>query len=121
MKQNQLTAYMLMVIFAFMNVGGAVAHFCFDGAEPPVSLHFESIGGHIEHESAQNHVDTEREVISDNLVTKNFDTDFIFILAAVICSLLIISNAGFAARQLLVHSQKLYFISPPLRAPPLYS
>ncbi|PCJ24391.1 MAG: hypothetical protein COA96_09720 [SAR86 cluster bacterium] len=124
-KHNTTTAplvYLLLSVLLLLPVIGAVSHYCFDGIEPSVTIHFDNLSGHIEHEKETGHTDTEVQALSDNLLGKILDFDSLLIATALfLFSLLPLS---------LIHSYSYLFKSstndqkyylPPLRAPPIYS
>ena len=111
--------YLLMATLALFSVGGAVAHYCFDGLEPPVSLHFESVGGHIEHDAQSSHNDLEQEFLADNLLVKVIDLDLLYLIFAVLVFLVFSSSKSPIQLYLVTPKRKtLFTLHPPLRAPP---
>ncbi|PHR90763.1 MAG: hypothetical protein COA78_34430 [Blastopirellula sp.] len=118
-KPSKITAYLLIATLALFSVGGAVAHYCFDGLEPPVSLHFESIGGHIEHGAQSEHNDFEQGFLADNLLAKVIDLDLLYLIFAVLVFLVFSSSKSPIQLYLVTPKRKKFFtLHPPLRAPP---
>jgi hypothetical protein len=114
--------YLLLLVFLFLRIGGAVSHYCFDGMEPPVTIHFDNLSGHVEHDEEAGHNDMEKQVLSDNLHSKFFDSDtLLFLTTLFLFSLLY--QPGAQLYQLLPSrkSNAPNYYLPPLRAPPSYS
>ncbi|MBL4582518.1 MAG: hypothetical protein JKY29_11915 [Gammaproteobacteria bacterium] len=114
--------YLLLFVLLALRMGGAVSHYCFDGQEPPVSIHFDNLSGHVEHTEEAGHTDTEKQVLSDNLVSKIFDIDSLLIIVSLFLLCLLPLPKAQARYQYVdrkISSLKNYL--PPLRAPPLAS
>jgi hypothetical protein len=56
---------LLLAALLTVRGGGAHLHLCFDGSEPPSSLHFEDAGHHEEHHVDQVHDDLDLDLVSD--------------------------------------------------------
>ena len=114
--------YLLLLVFLSLRIGGAVSHYCFDGMEPPVTIHFDNLNGHIEHDGEAGHNDMEKQVLSDNLLSKLFDAETLLIITALFLFSLL-SQSGGQMYQLLLSrkSNALNYYLLPLRAPPRYS
>ena len=105
-----------------LRIGGAVSHYCFDGLEPPVSIHFDNLSGHVQHADEVGHTDVEKQVLADNLLSKLFEVDsMLVILALITITLFPLGNAQAYSRLVLYQSSRAKNFQPPLRAPPLYS
>ena len=113
------TVYLLLFIVLTLRVGGAVSHYCFDGLEPLVTVHFDNLSGHIEHDDKLGHTDVEKQVLSDNLLSKLFELESVL----VIISLFLISqlprsgNPAYSQLATQLSSDRRAFL-PPQRAPP---
>jgi len=54
-------AYIALLIWLVASLGGMHGHYCFDGGEPPVSVHFDAVSGpDADHDAADKmHVDVD--------------------------------------------------------------
>lgn len=114
----------VLAVFAFfmVNVGDIHSHFCLDGQEPTVSLHFENLNGHPEHVGDEEpHNDFESEIFLKSLKTKSSDISNLFLTvsdtdmpSAYVYSIKVSSKFDEA-----LLPQKPASILPPLRAPPI--
>lgn len=108
--------------FLLVNVGDIHSHFCFDGQEPAVSLHFENLNGHPDHEEdEQQHNDVEFDVSLKSIKIKTYDLTKLLITAT---SPVIPSPNTFVLKTTstldeILLPQKPASILPPLRAPPI--
>ncbi len=116
---RQSVAIALVALLVSLSAGGAALHFCLDGIEPPVTVHFENLSGHVDHDTDSSHNDFERQALSDNVLPKVFGLDLAKILLT--CLFLILPRVN--------HDQPIVYLSldkptapaaflPPLRAPP---
>jgi len=107
-----------------MRVSGVHLHYCFDGSEPPVSLHLVSdANAHdtIAESSQVKHVDTDVSSDADPIAKKG-DVDpgvWALVLAFVICTMVASRQIAFSFESLLPVSTFRAYILPPLRGPPL--
>ena len=114
--------YLLLLVFLGLRLGGAVSHYCFDGIEPPVTIHFDNFNGHVDHDAGAGHTDTEKQVLADNLLNNVFDFESLLVIAALFLFSLLSPSGGQAIPLLAVPaSNSAKYQLPPLRAPPLYS
>ncbi len=110
------------VAFALWLLGswlGAHGHFCFDGQEPPVSVHMHMLGDHPEHHADEDHQDADVDLLQ-SAIAKLTKLDQSLILLTVITLLLVLQRT-----QVLVSHYSSFipahipFARPLLRAPPL--
>lgn len=81
---------LVCVALLFARIGGVHLHLCFDGSEPPASLHFEDSGHHADHHLADAHNDRDVSLLADALTkTGKLSLDFPLLLAAFCLSLLL--------------------------------
>jgi hypothetical protein len=114
--------YLLLAVLLVLRIGGAVSHYCFDGMEPPVTVHFDNLSGHVEHDNELSHNDIEKQVLSDNLLNKFFEFESLFAIAALFfLALLSVSNGQIYLQFVAQTSNEWKNFRPPLRAPPQYS
>ena len=116
------TVYLLLFILLTLRVGGAVSHYCFDGLEPPVTVHFDNLNGHIEHDDKFGHTDVEKQVLSDNVLGKIFQLDSLLAIISLFLIALLPQSGSQAYLQIPIRrsSDSRTFL-PPQRAPPVTS
>ena len=115
---NCKVTVLLLLTSLLLPMSGAAIHYCFDGLESPVSIHFDNFAGHETHEVGA-HVDTEKRNLDDNILSKLQSQD----------SFLIAFDSNFKTLQCVSEILPLTFdfspelsrywvLNPPLRAPP---
>lgn len=117
-----------------MRVGGSHLHLCFDGSEPPVTLHVTDVGDHHAdgHHSSEAHAATlladfaheDQDVgVGSDLVSKKFSGDLDLALLALVCALLLFliarARGATIAWRFSVSIPDRPHLRPPLRGPPL--
>lgn len=113
---------LLIVVLSCLWFGGIVQHYCLDGIEPGITLHFENLNEHVEHPENSGHVDFEKGPLENNLLPKNFENGIaLFSLFLLLISLLAPSKAQFSLLLFIVDASPCLNIRPPLRAPPTLS
>lgn len=122
-KQPTATVvYVLLLVLLSLRIGGAVSHYCFDGLEPAVTIHFDNLNGHVEHDAELGHTDVEKQVLSDNLLGKMFELDSMLAIVALFLTALLSQSTGQNYFQRVVQKvNNPRNFRPPLRAPPLVS
>lgn len=113
-------ALISLLLWLVVSWSGVHGHLCFDGQEPPISLHVDMLGDHPVHEHEEAHQDVDIE--QPQLLIKTFKLDFflpvfltlIIILHTCRTTLTIQSITPSRTR----HSAG---VRPPLRAPPIIS
>lgn len=115
--------YFATLLLVLAGVGNIHNHWCFDGQEPPLTVHFENFNNHTEHEEGIDIVDVESESIPGTLLVKNQTQDGqVFVLAL---SLLISLQAPQRLRHVdhadLIVPREPFSVLPPSRAPPAHS
>jgi len=114
--------YLLLLVLLCLRVGGAVSHYCFDGLEPPVTIHFDNLNGHIDHDGELGHTDVEKQVLSDNLISKLFELDSVLLITAMFLLALLSQSRGQEyLHRVIEQTSHVNKYRPPLRAPPLAS
>ncbi len=113
--------YFAFAAFALWLLGswlGAHGHFCFDGKEPPVSVHMHMLGDHPEHHADADHQDADVDLLQ-SAIAKLTKLDQSLLLLAVVALLLVIQRTPVPASHyspfVPVH---IPFARPLLRAPP---
>jgi len=110
---------LLGVTLLITRIAGTHLHLCFDGMEPPVSMHLLDVDSHDTDEGAHN--DRNVELPGATLAKASSSlADAVFLVGAVLC-LLFLSDAQrhakpFSRLALFLESKKL--LRPPLRGPP---
>lgn len=113
----------------FARTGGAHLHLCFDGGEPPRSLHLTDANHLLDHHAdthaqAQDAVHSDLDVpLFDDLLTKTgkLSVDLTTLLFAAIClaQILRVAQPTFGRRRERVDPSPAFLFRPPLRGPPL--
>lgn len=113
-------AFIALTLWLLANWGGAYAHLCFDGQEPPLSMHLQlQHMDEAEHHPDEVHQDLDVEFLQ-SVIAKLSKIDLGLVLLAVLTLLL-------APRQQRIITTRYRFLLPhktphtwpPLRAPPL--
>lgn len=121
-RSTATVVYVLLLVLLALRIGGAVSHYCFDGLEPAVTIHFDNLNGHVEHDAELGHTDVEKQVLSDNLLGKMFELDSMLAIVALFLAALLSQSAGQNYFQRVVQQvNSARNFRPPLRAPPLVS
>ncbi len=117
---NLYTALLLLVL---AGIGNIHSHQCLDGQEPAMSVHFENLSGHPDHESDEAHVDVETELMAQVLPGKQIDHDSQLFLAS--CLFTFSTPAPRQQNHSFQRDEHFYqastYFQPPLRAPPHHS
>jgi len=112
--------YLLLLVLLSLRVGGAVSHYCFDGMEPLLTVHFDNLNGHVAHADESGHVDAERQALTENLQSKLFDFELtLAIVALFFLGLPVSTEARHCSAPLVRNFAVATKLLPPLRAPPL--
>ena len=113
-------AFVALVIWLLASWGGAHGHLCFDGQEPPVSVHMHVMDDHPDHGIAETHVDADVELGQFSLA-KLIKIDLPLLIAIAFLSTFLFKQlAVFVSRHGQIFSSRLIGLRPPLRAPPLF-
>lgn len=120
---RQTTLGILAVLAFFMaNMAEVHSHFCLDGQEPALTVHFENLVGHPEHgEKESEHNDLESEVSLQTIKVKSSDLTKAWLAVldtGVLLTNSLIQKVTFQLDEILF-PQKPDRILPPLRAPPI--
>ena len=126
-----IRAYLLLLglaILAMPSQSGHL-HFCFDGQEPPVSVHMDDMGvPHTQHELSNPHSDAELSLTNNVVIKKiegGLDVPIKFFAATLILLTLsfICTSGGLqiprTRRSPIAFTSISFAFRPPLRAPPL--
>jgi len=91
---------------------------CFDGQEPPITVHIHAIGEHANHDSSQNHLDADVDVgqsAPTNLVKIDLP---LLLIASFLCAIFFTQPAQIIVGYTRQIPRRLIGLRPPLRAPP---
>ncbi len=108
------------MIWLIAGWSGAHGHLCFDGQEPPVSVHMEMMGEHADHHATdEQHVDADVD-LSQPFLAKLTKIDLpLLITAALLLAVLFQKNSILVFRYSPTYSTRRAGLRPPLRAPPV--
>lgn len=122
----KILAFAALFFWLITGLNGAHGHFCFDGQEPPVSLHLGVAAEHQEHEHHELHDESEQQHLdmdvdfSQSLMVKFFKYD----LPILVITALVLLVCLLPARLLIIHQPiiicRIFTLHPPLRAPPFF-
>ncbi len=111
-------AMISLLLWLLMSWSGVHGHFCFDGKEPPVSLHVDMLGGHTVHNHSEAHQDVDIEQ-SQSALIKTFKLDLF--LPVFLALVIVLQTRGTAFTIQSITSPRTRHsvgVRPPLRAPP---
>ncbi len=115
---HKTIVFMALAIWLITSWSGAHRHICFDGQEPPVTVHMELIGDHPEHDANEKHVDANFD-LNQLLIIKLVKIDLPFLIATVLLLIVLLKECvTFTSFYSRVFSSHLIGLRPPLRAPP---
>ncbi len=111
-------AFATLIIWLLAGWSGAHSHMCFDGQEPPVTVHIHAIGDHADHDSSQYHLDADVS-LDQPAPTHLLKIDFPLLVNT---AFLVIVFYTESTQPVIDYASKipsyLNGIRPPLRAPP---
>jgi hypothetical protein len=115
-------SYAILLIWLIVSLGGMHGHYCFDGKEPPMSVHFDLVDADDENHNDSGHKDYDNKPLSSTLV-KLFDLDMPFLFAALLVLALwpISRSTEYAISKTPLSWLNIVSLRPPLRAPPTNS
>ena len=118
-KPSTSIAMLLIFVLSCLWLGGIVQHYCLDGIEPGITLHFENLNEHVEHPANSGHMDFENGPLENNLLPKNFANGIaLFSLFLLLISLLAPPKQQYSLLLFYADASPSQNIRPPLRAPP---
>jgi hypothetical protein len=118
---HALICWILLCFWLLVSCVSIHAHLCFDGQEPPVSVHWQVADGHGDHHSQEVHDDQDIE-LQQWVITKINKLDFFLpLLVAVVFFLISLAafNSFFIYSNFYLQSQS--GLRPAVRAPPFFS
>ena len=122
-QSTQGYLYTALIFLVLAGIGNIHSHLCLDGQEPAVSVHFENLNGHPDHEGDEAHVDVDNELMAQVLPGKSVDQDNPLFLAAVclLFSIRVPQKSYSVVTRESGFSESPVYLQPPLRAPPHHS
>ncbi len=113
-------AFIALALWLIAGWSGAHGHLCFDGQEPPMTVHMDALGEHLQHKASEQHVDADLD-LSQSLIVKIVKIDLpLLVAAALLLALLFKQSTTFVTCYSRVFSSRLIGLRPPLRAPPVF-
>lgn len=119
-KLSPTFAFIALILWLLSNWVGAHGHFCFDGQEPPLSVHMHLHGhGAHGHHADEEHQDADIE-LGKSVLAKLGKIDLgLVLLAALALMLLILPQAGLCRSYRPFYPPPSLYWRPLLRAPPV--
>lgn len=113
-------AFVALAFWLLSSWAGAHGHFCFDGQEPPVSVHMH-LDGHEVHDHHPDEVHQDADIeFTQSALAKLTKIDLgLVLLAALALVLLVLPRAGFASAYRPFYPRISLYWRPLLRAPPV--
>lgn len=113
-------AFVALALWLLSNWAGAHGHYCFDGQEPPISVHMH-LNGHEVHEHHPDEVHQDADIeLGKSVLAKLSKIDLgLVLLAALALVLLVLPRAGFARIFRPFYPPSSLYWRPLLRAPPV--
>jgi hypothetical protein len=117
--RHKTLAFAALAIWLLLGWSGAHGHLCFDGQEPPMSVHMDMLGEHPEHHADEQHLDADMEM--DQLALAKLVKFDLPVLLATLFLLVILCQqpAIFMSTCSRHYIRHLIGLRPPLRAPPV--
>lgn len=119
--RHKTMAFLALTIWLLASMSGAHGHLCFDGQEPPISVHMDMLADHIEHHDSDQHLDADVD-LGGLALSKLIKIDLPLIIAAALLMAVLLQTATvFSSFYRLLNPLRLAGIRPLLRAPPILS
>lgn len=111
-------ALISLLLWLVVSWGGVHGHFCFDGQEPPISLHVDMLDGHTIHGHEEAHQDVDIEQ-SQSVLLKTFKLDLFLPVLLALVIILRACGTTFTIQSITsTRTRHSVGVRPPLRAPP---
>lgn len=112
-------AFVAFTLWLLSNWAGAHGHFCFDGQEPPISVHMH-LDGHEVHDHHPDEVHQDADIeLSKSVLAKLGKIDLTLVLLATLTlGLLVLPTRILIGFYKPLYSPPLFYALPPSRAPP---
>jgi hypothetical protein len=118
-KLSSHFAFLAFIFWLLGNWVGAHGHFCFDGQEPPVSVHMGVISDHVEHPADAGHQDANIDLVQSVLAKLSKVEVGLILLSLLALALLILPTAIFITAYRRFYPRISLHWRPLLRAPPV--
>ena len=122
LSRYKIFVYASLLLWLFASASGMHGHYCFDGVEPPMSVHFDVVDSHEndQHESGEAHVDLDNKP-SQATAVKIVKLDLTFLAFALLLTIIwpVVRSQSYTLSQTPFSWLTLTGIRPPLRAPPI--
>jgi len=117
--RHKTFAFSVLIIWLLASWSGAHGHLCFDGQEPPISIHMDTLGNHPEHHQDEAH--TDKDINLDQAApTKLPKIDLPLLIAATLLLAMLFQNLRvFTSYYSCNYVRRRIGLRPPLRAPPV--
>jgi hypothetical protein len=117
---HKTLAFVALIIWLIASWSGAHGHLCFDGQEPPISVHIHALGEHPDHTTDEQHVDADVD-LNQPLLAKLTKIDLpLLITAALLLAVLFEKASVVVTNYSPAYSSRRAGLRPPLRAPPVF-
>lgn len=111
-------AFATLIIWLLAGWSGLHSHMCFDGQEPPVTVHVHNPGDHADHDISEQHVDADLD-LSQPLLIKLVKIDLPLLIAVALLLAALFEKVSVTRPSYsLNYTSRRSGIRPPLRAPP---
>jgi hypothetical protein len=118
--RHKTIAFVALIIWLIAGWSGAHGHLCFDGQEPPISVHMHTLGEHTDHAIDEQHVDADID-LSQPLLAKLSKIDLpLLIAAALLLTVWFEKTLVTISLYSQSYSSRRAGLRPPLRAPPVF-
>lgn len=112
-------AFLALFFWLFASASGVHGHYCYDGAEPPVSVHFDLVDGDQDNSHSADHQDFDSKPMEMTLLKLlSIDLPFLALALLLICLWPVIRVQYSAYFNTALVKSNPTGIRPPLRAPP---
>jgi hypothetical protein len=117
--RNRTFVYTALLFWLFASISGMHGHYCFDGMEPPVSVHFDVVGDHHDDDEHMGHKDFDSKPMQVSaLKITNLDLPFLAALFLLAIIWPIVRGQQFTLSKTPSSWLTVTNLRPPLRAPP---
>jgi hypothetical protein len=115
---HKALVFLALVIWLIASWSGAHGHLCFDGQEPPMTVHMDMLGDHPEHNIDEKHFDADLDV-GQFVLAKLVKIDLPLLIATALLLVLLFKQPTiFVAFYSRLFISRIIGLRPPLRAPP---
>jgi len=115
---NRTFVYAALLFWLFASASGMHGHYCFDGMEPPVSVHFDLAVDHHDDDAHVGHKDIDSKPQISALKVTNLDLPFLAALFLLVIIWPVIRGQQYSLSKTPSSWLALTSLRPPLRAPP---